>query len=233
MATETQNEPETAMRNRDLTVTLQPLERLAWNFWWSWAPDGTEVFRDLDPGLWQQCEQNPRALLAQVSDLRLAQMAADPTFSGRVRRLTERFDTYMSDTRPSPKLNVSARITRENPIAYFCAEFGVHNSLPLYSGGLGILAGDHLKSASDLNVPLVAVGLFYRFGYFRQRLSADDWQEEQYRENHSDELALKIVEDDEGKPLLIEVVMRGRTVYAQIWRADVGHVPLYLLDTNV
>src|SRR5205809_6744129 len=233
MATETQNEPETAMRNRDLTVTLQPLERLAWNFWWSWAPDGTEVFRDLDPGLWQQCEQNPRALLAQVSDLRLAQMAADPTFSGRVRRLAVSCDTYMSDPRPSPKLNVPAKITRETPVAYFCAEFGIHNSLPLYSGGLGILAGDHLKSASDLNLPLVAVGLFYRFGYFRQQLGGDDWQAEKYRENHTDELPLRAVDDVQGKRLLIEVTMRGRVVYARVWRADVGRVRLYLLDTNV
>ena len=233
MATETQNEPETAMRNRDLTVTLQPLERLAWNFWWSWAPDGTEVFRDLDPGLWQQCEQNPRALLAQVSDLRLAQMAADPTFSGRVRRLTERFDTYMSDTRPSPKLNVSARITRENPVAYFCAEFGVHNSLPLYSGGLGILAGDHLKSASDLNLPLVAVGLFYRFGYFRQRLNREGWQEETYRAALADELPLQSVDDETGRPMLVEVSMRGRLVRARAWLADVGRIRLYLLDTDV
>ena len=233
MATETQNEPETAMRNRDLTVTLQPLERLAWNFWWSWAPDGTEVFRDLDPGLWQQCEQNPRALLAQVSDLRLAQMAADPTFSGRVRRLTERFDTYMSDTRPSPKINVSARITRENPVAYFCAEFGVHNSLPLYSGGLGILAGDHLKSASDLNLPLVAVGLFYRFGYFRQRLNREGWQEETYRATLADELPLQSVDDETGRPMLVEVSMRGRLVRARAWLADVGRIRLYLLDTDV
>src|SRR6266436_1568807 len=210
MTTDTQNDPETIMRTRDLPRTLQPLESLAWNFWWSWAPDGAEVFRDLDPGLWQQCEQNPRALLAQVSDLRLAQMAADPTFSDRVRRLAERFDSYMSDTRLSPKLNVPARITRENPVAYFCAEFGVHNSLPLYSGGLGILAGDHLKSASDLNLPLVAVGLFYRFGYFRQRLRRDGWQEEIYRENHSDELSLKSVNDEAEQPLLIEVMMRGR-----------------------
>ncbi|OLD28078.1 MAG: hypothetical protein AUJ04_02400 [Acidobacteria bacterium 13_1_40CM_3_55_6] len=221
------------MRNRDLTVTLQPLERLAWNFWWSWAPDGTEVFRDLDPGLWQQCEQNPRALLAQVSDLRLAQMAADPTFSGRVRRLTERFDTYMSDTRPSPKLNVSARITRENPVAYFCAEFGVHNSLPLYSGGLGILAGDHLKSASDLNLPLVAVGLFYRFGYFRQRLNREGWQEETYRAALADELPLQSVDDETGRPMLVEVSMRGRLVRARAWLADVGRIRLYLLDTDV
>src|SRR5437899_2808288 len=233
MTTETQNEPETPTRKRDLTATLQPVERLAWNYWWSWAPDGAEVFRDLDPGLWQQCEQNPRALLAQVSDLRLAQMAADPTFSDRVRRLAERFDTYMSDTRPSPKLNVPARVTRENPVAYFCAEFGVHNSLPLYSGGLGILAGDHLKSASDLNLPLVAVGLFYRFGYFRQRLNLGGWQEESYRENYADELPLELVKDAEQQPILIEMAMRGRTVRACAWRVSVGRIQLYLLDTNI
>src|SRR5437588_10556511 len=141
MATETQNEPETAMRTRDLPATLQPLERLAWNYWWSWAPDGAEVFRDLDPGLWQQCEQNPRALLAQVSDLRFAQMAADPTFSDRVRCLAELFETYMSDTHPSAKLNVAARITRENPAAYICPECGVPNSLPLHLRATSLVAG--------------------------------------------------------------------------------------------
>src|SRR3989442_15317561 len=122
MATETQNEPETAMRNRDLTVTLQPLERLAWNFWWSWAPDGNEVFRDLDPGLWQQCEQNPRVLLAQVSDLRLAQVAADPAFADRIQRLSARFGDYLSDPQPWSKLQLAPRISRKTPVAYFCAE---------------------------------------------------------------------------------------------------------------
>src|SRR6266700_485734 len=117
----TDSQTRASMTGRELPPTLAPLRELSWNYWWSWAPDGAEVFRDLDPGLWQQCEQNPRALLAQVSDLRLAQMAADPTFSDRVRRLAERFDTYMSDTRPSPKLTVPAKITREDPIAYFCA----------------------------------------------------------------------------------------------------------------
>src|SRR5437667_11156481 len=124
MATETQNEPETAMRNRDLTVTLQPLERLAWNFWWSWAPDGSEVFRDLDPGLWQQCEQNPRILLTQVSDLRLAQVAADPVFADRIRRLSAQFSAYLNDTRPWPKLQLAPRISGGTPVAYFGAEYG-------------------------------------------------------------------------------------------------------------
>jgi glycogen phosphorylase len=230
---ETDREPIASPRPRILPPPLQPLQALSWNYWWSWAPDGNEVFRDLDPGLWQQCEQNPRPLLAQVSDLRVAQVAADPAFADRVQRLSAKFSAYLNDPHPWPKLQLAPRIAPENPVAYFCAEFGIHNSLPLYSGGLGILAGDHLKSASDLNLPLVAVGLFYRFGYFRQRLRRDGWQEETYRENHSDELALHLVNDPEEKPLLIEVAMRGRDVRAQVWRVDVGRVRLYLLDTNV
>ena len=235
MATEIETDigPAALPRPRVLPPTLQPLESLSWNYWWSWAPDGAEVFRDLDPGLWQQCEQNPRTLLAQVSDLRLAQTAADPTFADRIQVLSERFSAYLTDTRAWPKLQLAPRIGRDHPVAYFCAEFGIHNSLPLYSGGLGILAGDHLKSASDLNLPLVAVGLLYRFGYFRQRLAREGWQEEMYRENHADELSLHSVNDPEEKPLLIQVIMRDRVVHARVWRADVGRVRLYLLDTNV
>src|ERR1700682_1168912 len=135
MATEieTDSGPAALPRPRVLPPTLQPLEVLSWNYWWSWAPDGAEVFRDLDPGLWQQCEQNPRTLLAQVSDLRLAQIAADPPFADRVQRFSERFAAYPSDARPWPKLQLEPRISRFNPVAYFCAEFGIHNSLPLYS----------------------------------------------------------------------------------------------------
>jgi starch phosphorylase len=235
MSTEIENQTESlaAQRPRLLPPPLQPLQALSWNYWWSWAPDGNEVFRDLDPGLWQQCEQNPRVLLTQISDLRLAQVAADPSFADRVQRLSNRFTAYLADTQPWPKMQLAPRISPQTPVAYFCAEFGIHNSLPLYSGGLGILAGDHLKSASDLNLPLVAIGLFYRFGYFRQRLSREGWQEEIYRENHSDELALREVNDQEGKPFLVEVTMRGRIVRARVWRADIGRVHLYLLDTNV
>ena len=235
MSTEIENhiEPVTSPRPRVLPPPLQPLQPLSWNYWWSWAPDGNEVFRDLDPGLWQQCEQNPRILLAQISDLRLAQVAVDPAFADRVQRLADGFSAYLGDARPWSKLQLAPRISGETPVAYFCAEFGIHNSLPLYSGGLGILAGDHLKSASDLNLPLVAVGLFYRFGYFRQRLRRDGWQEETYRENHSDELSLRCVNDEADQPLLIEVNLRGRSVCARVWRADVGRVQLYLLDTNV
>jgi starch phosphorylase len=124
-------------------------------------------------------------------------------------------------------------ISREHPVAYFCAEYGVHNSLPLYSGGLGMLAGDHLKSASDLNLPLAAIGLLYRYGYFRQRLTREGWQEEHYGETHPTQLPIQQVMDEAGAPLTVEVSMRERIVRACAWRVDVGRVPLYLLDTNI
>src|SRR5713101_5497752 len=195
-------------RARELPPNLQPLERLAWNYWWSWAPDGAETFRDLDEEVWEQCQHNARALLAQASDLRIAEKAANPSYAERVRQLAARFDAYMRDARPSPNLRLAGSITAAAPVAYFCAEYGIHNSLPLYSGGLGVLAGDHLKSASDLNLPLVAVGLFYRFGYFHQSLRSDGWQEESYRETNAADLPLQLIKDAEQSPLAVEVTMR-------------------------
>jgi starch phosphorylase len=231
--TETEIELLASPRTRGLPPTLQPLERLSWNYWWIWSPDGPSIFRDLDPEIWEEYEHNPRLLLAKTSEYRLAQMATDPVYIDRVRRLTDAFDHYMNaaDTWSPPEGR--SKITAEHPVAYFCAEYGVHNSLPLYSGGLGILAGDHLKSASDLRLPLVAIGLLYRYGYFRQRLRRDGWQEEYYGETHPSELPIKQVENDDGTPLLIELMIRGRSVRARTWRADVGRVALYLLDTNI
>jgi starch phosphorylase len=216
-----------------LPSSLVDLDRLSRNFWWSWAADGAAVFRDLDSATWAACEQNPCVLLREISDFRLAQMAADPLYIERVRELAGTFDRYLADTRlwSAPASGVS--IAPEYPVAYFCAEFGIHNSLPLYSGGLGILAGDHLKSASDLNLPLVAVGLMYRFGYFRQHLRTDGWQQESYREAMPADLSVEPVNDGAGQRLLIEVAMRRRIVRAQVWRANIGRVSLYLLDTNI
>lgn len=219
---------------RRLPEPLRALERLAWNYWWSWAEDGAAVFRDLDPQVWEVCEHNPRRVLAETSEFRLLQMATDPVYTERVRRLAERFDEYMADTRAAWEApEQEKKITPARPVAYFCAEYGVHNSLPLYSGGLGMLAGDHLKSASDLRLPLVAVGLLYRYGYFRQRLTLDGWQDEHYGETHPSEMPIQQVMDEHGAPLSIEVLMRERNVRAHVWRADIGRVPLYLLDTKV
>jgi len=241
-----------------LPIPLKPLERLYWNYWWSWSSDGAGVFRDLDTELWDECEHNPRLLLERISAYRLAEMATDPAYIERVRRLAEQFDHYMATTgrladprsqssdlkseildlraqqsaSGSSPAGISA-ITPERPLAYFCAEYGVHNSLPLYSGGLGVLAGDHLKSASDLGLPLVAVGLLYHYGYFRQRLSREGWQEEFYGETDPAQLPLTRIQTEDYSPLLVEVLIRGRTVRAQVWRADVGRVCLYLLDTNI
>src|SRR4029078_10518668 len=151
-----------AQQNR-LPAPLAPLERLAWNYGGSWAADGAEIFRDLEPEIWEDCEYNPRQLLAKTSEYRLAEAATDPVYLERVQRIDEKFQAYMA---AGIGWSISdAKITPDRPVAYFCAEFGVHNSLPLYSGGLGILAGDHLKSASDLRLPLVAIDLLYPHVY--------------------------------------------------------------------
>ncbi|HEX8179759.1 MAG TPA: alpha-glucan family phosphorylase [Pyrinomonadaceae bacterium] len=218
---------------RALPDTLAALERLSLNYWWSWAADGASVFRDLDPETWEECEHNPRCVLREVDEFRLMKMATDPAYIKRVAKLAADFDRYMQPETETWARTHAAPITHTNPVAYFCAEFGIHTSLPLYSGGLGILAGDHLKSASDLGLPLVGIGLLYHHGYFRQRLRRDGWQEEHYGQVDTDRLPIQLVRDDAGAPVHIELQMRGRTVRAQTWRVAVGRVSLYLLDTNV
>jgi starch phosphorylase len=220
-------------QTRSLPEPLRALEPLAWNYWWSWGADGASLFRDLDPAVWEVCEHNPRRLLAEISEFHLMQKATDPVYIERVRAVAQRFDSYMAEPVKSFGQESGAMITPENPVAYFCAEYGVHNSLPLYSGGLGILAGDHLKSASDIGLPLVAIGLLYRYGYFRQRLTREGWQEEHYGESHPAEMPIHQVMDEKGAPLFVEVLMRERNVRAHVWRVDVGRVRLYLLDTNI
>ena len=213
---------------RNFPEALKPLEDISNNFFWSWNPDGVALFRDLDPALWDKVEQSPRQLLRRVRSLRLWQRATDLAYLTRLESFYEKFQTYVSQ---SP--NSFGEISADRPIAYFCAEYGVHNSLPNYSGGLGILAGDHLKSASDLNIPLVAVGLLYRYGYFRQRIAHDGWQEETYNDIFETELAVTPVTDESGDRITVSVRIRGREVYAQAWLAKIGRISLYLLDTNV
>ena len=211
--------------HRDLPPNLASLDAISRNFYWSWQADGAALFRDLDPDLWTVCEQNPRVLLKRVSDLRLWQRAADADYVAKVLQLNERFNRYLNE-------RGEAAVTQRS-IAYFCAEYGAHNSLPNYSGGLGILAGDHLKSASDLDLPLTAVGLLYRFGYFRQRVRHDGWQEEGYNDVFQSELALTPVYQADGTRVKVSVHIWEREVFAQAWLARVGRIPLYLLDTNV
>jgi len=213
---------------RELPENLQLLETLSRNFYWSWQPEGANIFRELDSSLWEQCEQNPRLFLKKISELRLWQKSGDEQYVSRLQKFAEKFRDYLS---AAP--NSFGQVTAQNPAAYFCAEYGVHNSLPIYSGGLGILAGDHLKSASDGNLPLVAVGLLYRYGYFRQKISHDGWQEERYLDSFANELALSPVQNEAGERSFVKIHIRGHEVFAQAWLANIGRIRLYLLDTNV
>ncbi len=208
---------------RDIPEILRPLISISANYYWSWQPEGTALFRDLDPSLWDTCEQNPRLFMKKVKRVRLWQRILDNNYVERLNRFNAKFESYLAE-KGEP---------RESNIAYFCAEYGVHNSLPNYSGGLGILAGDHLKSASDMNLPLTAIGLLYRYGYFRQRISHDGWQQEAYNDVFASELAVTPVFDADGERLTVSVQIRSRRVVAQAWLARVGRISLYLLDTNL
>lgn len=213
---------------RKLPENLECLDRLSQNYFWSWNPAGNYIFEELDAALWENCQQNPRRLLNEVGELRLLHKSLDKNYLDRVQDFERQMDDYLSQT-----VHEFGKISQNNPVAYFCAEYGIHNSLPAYSGGLGILAGDHLKSSSDLNVPLVAVGLLYRYGYFRQAIAHDGWQEEKYSDVFDSELALEPVNNQNDERLRVMVHIRGREVFAQAWLARVGRISLYLLDTHV
>jgi starch phosphorylase len=214
-----------------LPLSLKRLADLAYNYWWSWTSERIFLFQNIAPEAWERYGHNPVAVLESASYERLTQLAEDPFYIKQVSELVAEFDAYMNqqDTWVS---RVAPQISQHHPIAYFCAEFGVHESLPVYSGGLGILAGDHLKSASDLGVPLIGVGLMYRQGYFRQRLSRSGWQEDYYIDNVFQQMPLELMLDERGEALTIELRVRQRMVKVQIWRAQIGRVSLYLLDTD-
>lgn len=217
---------------------LQGLHKLAYNLWWCWTQEAIALFRRIDEDLFAKVENSPVKLLATVDQERLEQLQNDDGFLAHLDRVVERLDAYVAaptwfqetfgDEHTSPET-----LAGKYRMAYFSAEFGIHESIPIYSGGLGVLAGDHLKSASDLGIPLNGVGLMYREGYFRQYLNVDGWQQERYPENDFFNLPLIPETSADGTPLLIGVPLPGREVKARIWRIQVGRVPLYLLDTNI
>ncbi|MGO9497081.1 MAG: alpha-glucan family phosphorylase [Solirubrobacteraceae bacterium] len=209
-----------------LPEALAPLARVAYNYRWCWYADGKDVFRSIDQGRWEMCGENPVRLLQEVSGEALARAAGDPALLARVASLE---DAFAADVRRPP----TGPALQGRPIAFFCAEFGVHGSLPIYSGGLGGLAGDLLKEASDQALPLVAVGLMYRQGYFRQRLEVSGWQQEYWVDIDPERLPAALVRAPDGRALRISLPICGSEVSAQIWRVAVGRVPLFLLDTDV
>jgi glycogen phosphorylase len=209
---------------------IEVLHTLSYNICFSWKDDIKDLFQRIDPRLWEKCGHNPVHLLGLVSQERLNELSRDNNFLAQLEQITQNFNRYLSQPRIlakdyDPKMPFQA--------AYFSAEFGLTECLPIYSGGLGVLAGDTIKSASDLNVPLVGIGLLYQEGYFCQYLSADGWQMERYPVNDLDTMPVTLVRDQKGKPITVSVDFKGEPVQILIWRINVGRVPLYMLDTNI
>jgi len=213
-----------------LPEALKDLELIARNMCWTWNPEFVDLFKRIDSNLWSACGHNPVKLLGSVSQEQLEALAGNKGFLCELRRAAEKLKSYLES--PTWYEKVSSKCTKP-VIAYFSAEFGIHECLPVYAGGLGILAGDHLKSASDLGIPLVGIGLLYQKGYFRQYLNIDGWQQEIYAENDFYNMPLELVRDDDGRPLTISIEYPDTSVSAQVWCVYVGRVKLYLLDTNV
>ena len=210
---------------------LAGLRTLAHNMWWHWNHTAAELFRSLDPQLWEDVSHNPILLLERVSPDALTDAAQNDAFGFRLARELRAFEQYCQG---ASWFSRTHQRESENPlVAYFCAEFALAEFLRTYSGGLGVLAGDHVKAASDLGVPFVGIGLFYHRGFFQQRLSLDGWQMETYPYNDPAQMPMSLAKSKDGTPLRISVKIAGAEVLARVWRVDVGRVSLYLLDTNV
>ncbi len=209
-----------------IPAPLFPLARLAYNYEWSWMTGVPQLFREIDPAAWRRSECNPRYVIEATAPHRLRQLAAQEDFAARVQAFGDQLRADL--TRPWAQTAISP----DRPVAYFCSEFGVHCSLPLYGGGLGVLAGDVLKGASDLSLPMVGVGLLYRQGYFHQQIDNAGWQHEYWTTTSFERLPLVRVTGPDDDPLTADLVIRDRVVRIHVWRVDVGRVPLYLLDTD-
>ncbi len=213
-----------------LPEQLKPLLTIAQNLWWTWHPEAVDLFMRIDPQLWHRCNHNPVKLLGSASQQKLDRMARDDAYVAALDRVSERMQLHKDR---------KGWLETEHPeiqnccIAYFCAEFGLTECLPVYSGGLGVLAGDHLKSAAELGLPLVGVGLMYRNGYFQQYLNADGWQQEFYPDLDFVSLPVRRLEHDDGTPLTVEIELPGRPLKIAIWEVRIGGVRLFLLDANL
>jgi starch phosphorylase len=207
-----------------LPASLERLMELAYNILWSWEPIVRALFRRLDPALWRECGYNPVLMLGRVPQATLERAATDSRYLALYQAACQDYDARVHKAPPPADGKL---------IAYFSAEYGLTESLPVYSGGLGILSGDHLKSSSDCRVPLVAIGLLYQQGYFRQFLNPDGWQQERYPMNDFYTLPLETVKDQEGHDLKVSVKLPTGNVFIQVWKLGVGRITLYLLDTNI
>jgi len=216
--------------NPRLPKRIARLEELAGNLWYSWDRSTRALFARLNPALWDAVGHCPKALLKCIDEQRLLDASSDPAFLDSLTRVLAAFDAYHAEP---PFRQNSGGFRPDDLVAYFCAEFGVHESLPIYSGGLGILAGDHCKAASDFKLPFIAVGLLYRQGYFVQTIDAEGRQRAEYHDSEFADLPIAAVQGKDDAELKIELAFPGRRVLAKVWQAQVGHTRLYLLDTDL
>ena len=217
--------------DRFIGPAQERLWSLARNIWWSWDHDCVSLFRDLNPTRWRELNQNPIALLAEMPLGEIERRATELVLHSRINYVYRRQQEYLHADRTWGAGN--AGVLRPRPVAYFSAEFGLHESIPIYSGGLGVLSGDHIKSASDLDIPLVGIGLFYGQGYFLQRLDKTGWQREEYLQTDVNHLPMQPAIGQNGEPVLVEINTRGGIIKAKVWRLKVGRCDLLLLDSNV
>ena len=221
----------TPLSSSELTELIHGLNRLAHNLWWTWNQEAQEIFQKLSPRAWQNLYHNAVAVLHEVSDMELRTRLQDPGFAQEVRRVLDQFEAYLQA--PDTWAAEQASQLQEKPIAYFSAEFGLSETLPIAAGGLGVLAGDHAKSASDLGLPFVGISLFYRQGYFMQAINDENWQTEYYSMLNPKNLPMEPVFDAKGEPLTCMVQIATSQVRFKVWRVNVGRIPLYLMDTNL
>ncbi len=214
----------------ELDELVSGLNRMARNLWWTWNQGAQEIFQDLSPRSWQNLYHNAVAILHEVSEYELRVRLQHPDFAARVREVLQGFDAYLTDKHTWGRKHAPA--LHRNPVAYFSAEFGFHETLPIAAGGLGILAGDHAKSASDLDLGFVGISLFYREGYFQQAFDVNNWQTEYYAKLNPNNLPIEPVVDSTGTPLTVRVRIGISDVVIQAWRVNVGRIPVYLLDAN-
>jgi starch phosphorylase len=217
--------------DRFIGPAQERLWALARNLWWSWDRDCISLFHDLNPTRWRQLNQNPIAMLSEIPSSEIERRATELVLHGRINYVYRRQQEYLHADQTWGAAN--AGVLRPRPVAYFSAEFGLHESLPIYSGGLGVLAGDHIKSASDLDIPLIGIGLFYGQGYFLQRLDQSGWQREEYLQTDVNQLPMQPAIGQNGEPVVVEIKTRGSSIRAKVWRVEVGRCDLLLLDSNV
>src|SRR5262244_169204 len=217
--------------DRFIAPTLERLWSLARNLWWSWDHDSTSLFYDLDPVRFKQLNHNPVSMLGEIPLDGIERRAQQLMLHSRINYASRRHREYLDADRTWGAKH--AGVVRPRPVAYFSAEFGLHESIPIYSGGLGVLAGAHIKSASDLGIPLIGVGLFYGQGYFRQRLDRNGWQQEEYLETDVNELPMELAIGTSGEPVVVQIETRKGPIRARVWRLKVGRCDLLLLDSNV